>query len=218
MGMVADAAQRHGWAAARGQGWAVALGRLLLALTLALAAAVAMPTSAYACSCATSSPDETADRADAIFSGVVRDVSKERGEDPPQSRLIMDTTRVYKGDVYAEQTVFTPIDDGGGTCGIDAEPGTSWVIFGNYATSAEAEEASVTTDICRGSTPAPEAPNDLGPARPPLDGSSAAVGRAERIDDMVSTGMKAAGLTVLGLLALAGLGLAVVWRPRSPGR
>lgn len=185
---------------------------------LAVAAAIVLPTAAYACSCATSTPEETAERADAIFTGVVRDVSKERGDDPPQYRMIIDIERVYKGDVYAEQTVLSPMDDGGGSCGLAAEPGSSWVIFGNYATSAEAEEASVTTDMCRGSKQATEAPDDLGPAKPPLDGSSSAVGRAGRIDDMVSTGMKVAGLSVLGLAALAGIALAVVWRPRSADR
>ena len=207
--MVAKHAQRPG-------GVLVVL-RLLTALALTLAVAVLLPTTAHACSCASATPDETFDRADVVFTGVIGDVSKERGDERPQTRMIMDVGQVFKGDVYAEQTVLTPFEGGASAnCGLGARPGSSWVIFGNYATSADAEEASVTTNVCLGSEQLSQARNDLGPARPPLDGSSAAVGRAGRIDDMVSSGMKVAGISVLGLLAVAGIALAVVWRPGSP--
>lgn len=130
---------------------------LLVAAATALAGAVALvdPSPAWACSCAPTSVQQSLDRADAVFTGTVTRSDRNGYGADAQLELRFDVSRVFKGQVYDDQVLFTAPDGGG--CGLEAEVGSSWLIFATtvYDGSGDQLVSHLTSDLCSGSLPAP---------------------------------------------------------------
>jgi hypothetical protein len=152
-------------------------------VALALAAGVLMLATtarpASACSCATTRGDDAGafDRADAVFSGVLTEVrtpSGERAISSDPERFIFDVDRVYKGEVFARQSVVTA--RGGASCGLEVSPGVGAILV--YARSRTdgrvvADEGEVVADLCGGTRYFIDpVPASFGGGTLPLPGSS----------------------------------------------
>lgn len=125
-----------------------------LAATVLVLAATARPASA--CSCATARGDDAGAfaRADAVFSGVLTEVRTPAGDQyssaDPQ-RFIFEVDRVYKGDVFARQSVVTA--RGGASCGLEVSPGVGAIlVFGRAGRDQwiKSDEGEVVADLCGG--------------------------------------------------------------------
>jgi hypothetical protein len=186
---------------------------LLAALSLGLLTVVVFPRDAYACSCTQVARDSAADRADAIFEGTVVAKSNERKPAPGRTDIRFNVSRVYKGSVYQQQVVASPHSSDG--CGIDPDLNSSWVIFAEDRIEGSGDDAvlRLSTELCSGNIPGGQAPTTLGRGRSPLTGASDREERAAATDATVTGALKAGGIVGLALVALAGVGLAVLWRP-----
>ena len=126
---------------------ALTAGGLVLATTARLASA---------CSCATTRGGDAGafDRADAVFSGVLTEVRTplvEHASSSDPERFIFDVDRVYKGEVFARQSVVTARE--GASCGLEVSPGVGAILV--YARSRTdgrvvADEGEVVADLCGG--------------------------------------------------------------------
>lgn len=193
--------------------------RLLLALVavgLVVLTSVTKPSCAYACSCLGITTATAAEQADAVFLGTVTKVEQTKVGGERAAVLRFDVSRVYKGEVYADQVVVTPTDSA--ACGLTPEVGTSWVIFASGAIHGDGKSARLrlTTTLCDGNISTSAPPGSLGRATAPLPGASDREERSETTDARLTTGLVVGGLGVLGLAALVGIGLAYLWRPKTP--
>lgn len=188
----------------------------LVAVGLVALVSVVNPAPAAACSCLGISTRTAADQAEAVFLGTVTKVEQTRVGGERAAVLRFDVTRVYKGTVYADQVIVTPADSAG--CGLTPDVGSSWVIFANGAVHGEGKTAKVrlTTTLCNGNLSTARPPSTLGRATAPLPGASDRTERSETTDERLTRGLVIAGVGVLGLAALIGIGLAYLWRPRTP--
>lgn len=168
---------------------------------------------AHACTCEPISRAEAAQQADVIVFGTVRTVRSV--SDPASGRgqeLTLAVRYVYKGTAYTEQVVQTPRDSG--ACGLDAVPGTTMVIFATERADPVTEYAyELQTDVCAGNIVTDTAPRGLGAPQTPRPGSSADVGSADRVNDLIGTVMTGIGIGVLALVIILGAGLIWLWRP-----
>jgi hypothetical protein len=190
--------------------------RLLLALVavgLVALTTVVNPSCAHACSCLGITTKKAADQAEAVFLGTVTEVSESKVGGERAAVLRFDVSRVYKGTVYADQVIVTPADSA--ACGLTPEVGSSWVIFANGAVHGDGKAAKVrlTTTLCHGNLSTANPPTTLGRGIPPMAGASDRTERAETTDARLTRGLVIAGVGVLGLTALIGIGLAYLWRP-----
>ena len=193
--------------------------RLVLALVavgLIALTSVVNPSCAHACSCVGITTRKAADQADAVFLGTVTQVTESRVGGERAAVLRFDVSRVYKGNVYADQVIVTPADSA--ACGLTPEVGSSWVIFANGTIHGDGKAAKLrlTTTLCHGNLSTAKPPGSLGRATVPLPGASDRIEKAETTDARVTRGLVVAGIGVLGLAALIGIGLAYLWRPRNP--
>lgn len=186
----------------------------LVAVGMVALVSVIDPAPAAACSCLGISTDKAADQADVVFLGTVTEVEQTRVGGEPATVLRFEVSRVYKGTVFADQVIVTPPDPAG--CGLTPDVGTSWVIFANGAVHGEGKSAKVrlTTTLCNGNLPTARPPKSLGRATAPLPGASDRTERSEATDERLTRGLVIAGVGVLGLVALIGVGLAYLWRPK----
>lgn len=143
---------------------------------------VAAP-SAAACSCAALGDAEAFDSAPAVFRATVMERRDEHGSrlrstaDPV--RYVFTVDRVYKGDVYATQSVVTAA--GGPSCGFELSgPGPFLVFTRDRAVTGQAFSHGVldgefVSNLCSGTrrvTAADPVPASFGAGHPPLAGSS----------------------------------------------
>jgi hypothetical protein len=170
---------------------------------------------AQACECQPITRSEAVDRADVIMFGTVRSV---RPVSDPASGLELTLTvrYVYKGTAYTEQLVQTPDS---AACGFTARPGTTMLVFATERPDPATQYAyELVSTQCAGNIVTDTAPRGLGPPQPPLPGSSADVGSADRVNDLLGNVLIGIGLGILGLVIIVGAGLAWLWRPGRPHR
>jgi hypothetical protein len=178
-----------------------------------LAVVLAPPTRAYACDCAGISIARALRQSTAVFRGTVVDKeSVGRGKDA-RTDIRFQVDSVYKGTVYREQVVASPKDSA--ACGLDPRVGTTWVIFATDGIEGTGDDAvsRLITTLCNGNVPSATAPSILGQGRRPLDGASDQEEQSIKADQAVSRGLAIGGIALLCVVALAGIGLAVLWRP-----
>jgi hypothetical protein len=186
---------------------------LVASVLLGTCAVVVDARPAFACSCAGISTSRALREADAAFRGSV--INKEivgRGENARTDiRFAVDW--VYKGAVYREQVVASRHDADG--CGLDPEVGSTWVIFAIEGIEGEGDRAvnRLVTSLCSGNLPTGAAPPALGNPRPPLAGASDREERSTNADRIVSRGLAIVGIGGLCIVAIALIGVAILWRP-----
>jgi hypothetical protein len=121
-----------------------ALGRLLVALLLACPVAVVTQATAHAaCSCVPRGVQQSADRADAVFSGTLTDQSTGQGQGGrKQTTYDVKADRLYQGDISASSVeVVSP----GGDCGLG-----ELTLDKRYMFFVEDNGRTLTTDRCNG--------------------------------------------------------------------
>ena len=185
---------------------------LLAALVLGLLPGVVLAPSASACSCTGSRTRSSAERADAIFTGRVLDKERERRPRPGRIDIRFEVSKVYKGTVYQQQVVASPVADG---CGIDPEINSSWVIFAEDRLQGTGDETVIrlVAELCSGNLPGTTAPVHLGVGRPPRPGASDREEKATTADVRLTRVVTGSVIVVVGLLVVGGAALAVLWRP-----
>ena len=186
---------------------------LVASVLLGTCAALVDTRPAFACSCAGISTNRALREADAVFRGSV--ISKEtvgRG-DTARTDIRFAVDRVYKGTVYQEQVVASRHD--AGACGLDPELGSTWVIFAIEGIEGEGDRAvnRLITTLCSGNLPTGTAPGILGIPRPPLSGASDREERSTNADRIISRGLAIVGIGGLCLVAVALIGVGLLWRP-----
>lgn len=191
--------------------------RLLLALVavgLVTLTSVVNPAPAAACSCLGISTAKALEQSDAAFLGTVTSVEESTTGGQRTAVLRFDVSRVYKGEVYTDQVIVTPADSAG--CGLTPDVGSSWVIFATSAIQGDGKTAKLrlTTTLCNGNLSTTKPPTSLGRPTVPLPGASDRLERSETTDARLTRGLVVAGVGALGLVALIGIGLAYLWRPR----
>src|SRR5689334_19538968 len=92
---------------------------MLVAVGLVMFTSVTKPPCAYACSCLGITTARAAEQAEAVFLGTVAEIEQTKVGGERAAVLRFDVTRVYKGEVYADQVVVTPSDSAG--CGLTPE-------------------------------------------------------------------------------------------------
>lgn len=187
----------------------------LAAVGLVAFLGVVSPAPASACSCLGISTRRAAEQADAVFLGTVSTIEESKVGGERAAVLRFDVSRVYKGTVYRDQVIITPADSAG--CGLTPDVGSSWVIFANGAIHGEGRSARVrlTTTLCSGNLSTSTAPTLLGRAAEPLPGASDRLERSETTDARLTRGLVIAGIGLLGLATLIGVGLAYLWRSKQ---
>jgi len=139
-----------------------AISILISGLFTASGLMVLLPTPpAFACSCASSTPEEALTRSDAVFSGKV--IAR---HDPKAGARLRSTAdpivwtfavdRVFKGKVATQQKVISPASDA--SCGIAFKLGTRYQVY------ARRSGKNLTTFLCSGTRqllnlPAQQQPN-----------------------------------------------------------
>lgn len=132
--------------------------RLLAALALAVGSLVvagATGTPAYACSCVPFDVAQSVERAEAVFTGTVRERSQAGELEPVVYTVAVD--QVYKGRVAAETTVATAAHEA--ACGLPRLPeGEQLLFFGSGTTLLDRGQGAVSSDLavnlCGGTGPA----------------------------------------------------------------
>lgn len=185
-----------------------------LAAMLACAALIVTPAPAWACSCAPVTTKQANENADAVFTGVVRSRVQVTRDDREVVELRFDVSTVFKGRVYAEQVVQTAIDSAG--CGIEAQPGSTWIIFATESSAGTGDHqiTRLTTTSCSGNLPGAVSPLELGRGQPPQPGASDTEEKTIRTDVRVDRVLTVVGLGALGVLAIGGVTLGLLWRRR----
>lgn len=115
-------------------------------LLAALAAAVAfLPVvNAHACSCAQSTPQQQAQRADAVFTGTVGGITS---VSQLRTSYSFSVETVYKGSVGSMVTIYS--DTVGGACGANFIARSRYTVFA----TANPQEGGLATSSCAGNTP-----------------------------------------------------------------
>ena len=120
--------------------------------SLALILALCLPRTADACSCVLVTADDAFAQHAAVFEGRVVEV---RRPDDPSGALIavLDVVQQWKGISAERVEVSTPSQSS--LCGIEFEPGTSWLVY------ADGQEGGWSTDLCARTRLMSEADEDL---------------------------------------------------------
>jgi hypothetical protein len=124
-------------------------------------------------------------------------------------------SRVFKGRVFADQVVTTAVDSAG--CGIEAAVGSEWVVFAVQIVESSGDRVitHLQTSLCSGNLPGVNSPPLLGGGQFPRPGASDTEEKSISTDVRVDRGLKIAGIVTLALVVAAGVGLALLWRPRQ---
>src|SRR5687768_11525966 len=112
-----------------------------LLLSTALVASLSIPLGAgpaWACSCAAVTPEEHADSARVVFTGVAREVKRTETQLTVRFRV----TRVYKGEVDRRVKVVTASNSA--ACGCSFKEDTQYTVFGTK------RREPIPTNLCSG--------------------------------------------------------------------
>lgn len=190
---------------------------LLAALVLGCAGVVLRSESAAACSCRGITTATALRQADTAFLGTVTALDAVDRPKPGRTDIRFEVTRVYKGTAYRSQLVASDRDGAG--CGLSPQVGSTWVIFAVLGVEGEGDDTltRLRSGLCSGNIPGASAPPVLGPGRAPLAGASDREESALRTDAAIDRWLGVAGIGVMGLVGLAGTGLALAWRRSGNG-
>lgn len=130
--------------------------KALLVVTMAIGLTPALGvTWAAACSCATASDKANAKNADAVFTGTLlrRDVPAQITSSADLATLTFAVSRVYKGDVAAEQQVTTAVS--GASCGLEITGSGPFLVFAGREPATDSRSGSRTlgANLCGGTRP-----------------------------------------------------------------
>ena len=186
---------------------------LLAALVLAVLGAWVDPRPAWACDCAGISTPRALRQADTVFRGTVTDTDDVGRGSGARTDVRFRVDEVYKGAAFRDQVVATPRNPS--ACGLSPEVGSTWVVFAVQGIQGRGDDAvaRLVTTVCSGNLASGQPPALLGDGRPPTEGSSDREERSVRTDRALTRGLATAGVVGAGGLVLAGLGLALLWRP-----
>lgn len=140
------------------------LWRALTVLVVAGAGAVLGPTGvACACSCAGPiEPKDAAERVDAVFVGVVREIDRPGGlivSSADEVRVTIEVSAVHKGDVPATVQVSTVRSSA--SCGYEFAEGERYLVF------ARGGMGELSTGLCEGNRNLAYESDPFGSGRPP---------------------------------------------------
>jgi hypothetical protein len=130
-----------------------------------------------ACSCATFTEDEALDASDAAFAGTLVEVITPSGDtygsaDP--ERFVFDVDEVYKGDVFARQSIVTARD--GASCGLEISGPGPFLVFARETDSvvSGAVDGELYSSLCSGTRPlvSDAIPASFGTGSAPRSGAS----------------------------------------------
>jgi hypothetical protein len=152
--------------------------RLILAMIVLMAAAVSVEIGfarpAFACSCAGPHDEAAFGQAAAVFVGELQEIRGPtvRIGSGSERRLIYSVSAVFKGDVFATQSVATKGD--GPSCGLDGEVGVSYLVFGGTSAAYPGvpDAGEYGGALCDGTRRVDAAPLAFGPGVLPRPGSS----------------------------------------------
>jgi len=189
---------------------------VLLALGLFGVPGLVHPAPAYACSCKGVSTVDAFRNADAVFHGRLTEKSARSPSSAHRADLRFSVDAVFKGTVYGDQVVSSARNSG--SCGLDPEIGTDWVIFAVESVEGTGNDTvnRLVTSACSGNLPTANAPAVLGRPTAPLQGASDRAERSTQTDRLVSRGLLIAGLGLVGLVFVGGAGLGLMWKRRRP--
>jgi len=192
--------------------WCLRISSLVAALVLGCSLALLDPRPAFACSCTAVSTQQAYDQADDVFLGTVTElqVTGSRGRLGEEIRFRV--SRVYKGEVFAEQVVTSTRD--ANDCALSPQVGTTWLIFATATAAAPGEAVErLTTTRCSGNLPSAYVPRLFGTGQPPRPGASDTEEKAVRTDARLTRVLGYTGVGVAVVALLAAGGLSWLWRP-----
>ena len=189
---------------------------VLLALGLFGVPGLVHPTPAYACSCKSVSASDALRDADAVFHGRVTEKTARSPSSAHRADLRFNVDAVYKGTVYRDQVVSSAQNSA--SCGLDPDLGTEWVIFAAESVEGTGNDTvqRLVTSACSGNLPTAIAPVVLGRPTAPMQGASDRAERSTQADRRVTRGLVIAGVGLVGLVVLGGVGLGLMWQRRRP--
>lgn len=196
------------------------VGRLLVAGLLALILVVHPARPASACSCATFTEAQAFARSDAVFAGALVEIRTPEGADYRKpERFIFEVDRVYKGEVWARQTVVTAQD--GMSCGLEIVGRGPFVVYAETDGGGlvQPRRSELASSLCSGTRELSEGavPSTFGAGRDPVAAPvTAAPAEPARADGTNSTSVVTS--VAVGAIALvaAVLVAARLWRRPKP--
>jgi len=198
------------------------VARVGMVLAVLFAGVVLPGSAAQACRCAVLEPEAFAAEADAVFYGVIVDRTPTRPEgqgnssDMTRETYTIDVEQVFKGEVYAEQSVLAGSNRS--TCGIDLPASGTVLVYGTRATDGEGLGLRYATSQCSGTQMTGSVPAAFGEGDPPIATKPALEGQltgAPHENDAGASPIVVGGVALLLLAGLGALGV-VMWR-RRPG-
>ncbi len=168
-----------------------------------------------ACSCISLTDQEAFENADAVFTGTLAEVITPDGDtysstDP--ERFVFDVDEVFKGNVFARQSVVTARD--GASCGLEISGSGPFIVFARNESDGitnGAADGELYSNLCSGTRALAggELPASFGASASPAPGASA-IGDSGSQDSITQT------VVVAGVLVLVGAGCAfIVYRRRQ---
>jgi hypothetical protein len=199
------------------------VARVGIVLAVLFAGIVLPGSAAQACRCAVFEPEALAAEADAVFYGEIVDRTPTRPEgqnnssDMTREAYTIDVEQVFKGEVYAEQSVLAGSNTS--TCGIDLPASGTVLVYGTRATDGEGSGLRYATSLCSGTQMRDSVPAVLGEGDPPIAAKPALEGQLTVAPDEDGAGVNPVVVGGVAVLLLAGLGAlgVVMWRRRPSG-
>ena len=168
---------------------------------------------ASACSCVGFTDDEALENADAAFTGALVEIITPAADtysstDP--ERFVFDVDEVFKGDVFARQSVVTARD--GASCGLEISGPGPFVVFARTepdGITSGAADGELYSSLCSGTRAVAGGalPASFGAASSPSPGASA-IGERRTQRPIVQIA------AIAGVLALVGAGCAIAIQRR----
>lgn len=169
-----------------------------------------------ACSCGPLTDQQALEFADAVFVGSLAEIITPPGgnysSDDPE-RFVFEVDAVYRGQVFARQSVVTARD--GASCGLEISGTGPFLVFARAPDTStdDAVDGELTSSLCSGTRAVEPAgpPVGFGDASPPLPGAS-------------PVGSTSAGtpttpiVAIVGAVVVAGFAVLLVIRSRATAR
>jgi len=186
---------------------------LLVALLLGGLVQVGTAGTALACSCAGPTTDlQSAQRADAVFTGVLLDRQVADGVVVSSSDPAVLTFRVeeiFRGEVAQRQAIVTARD--GASCGLELSGPGPHLIFARteaFPFEPDAADGALRADLCGGSRPLSSGPPDAGLGEP----HEASAGTMQDAGDVIDPSRVPLIVLAAGAAMVTGVGGVLLWR------